>query len=191
MLETTPNSMLYHEYFERYRDKRTMVKQRCFRLCREPLTSWHMSRDSVKMMSHMPNVSSIPSNKYTEAIFPVGIIKKVIGEKPCPPTSPKPTSPKPISPKPTSPKPISPKPTSPKPISPKPTSPKPTSPKPISPKPTSPKPTSPKPKLPSLDVGNAAVGEPREVRVNARPRQQSENSNSQSLFGVWDYIIIL
>ena len=27
------------------------------------------------------NVSSIPSNRYTEAIFPVGIIKKVIGEK--------------------------------------------------------------------------------------------------------------
>ena len=40
-------------------------------------------------------MSSIPSNRYTEAIFPVGIIKKVIGEKrqggwyPPPPSSPR------------------------------------------------------------------------------------------------------
>ena len=32
MLETTPTFLLYHKYFKRYRDKRTMVKQRCFRL---------------------------------------------------------------------------------------------------------------------------------------------------------------
>ena len=45
------------------------------------MTSWHMSRDSVKMMSHMQNVSPIPSNRYDEAISAVGIIKKVTGEK--------------------------------------------------------------------------------------------------------------
>ena len=45
------------------------------------MTSWHMLRDSIKMMSHMPKCVSIPSNRYDEAIFAVGIIKKVTGEK--------------------------------------------------------------------------------------------------------------
>ena len=40
------------------------------------LTSWHISRDSVKMMSYMSNVSLIPTNRYAEAIFAIGIIQK-------------------------------------------------------------------------------------------------------------------
>ena len=43
-----------------------------------------MSRDSIKMMSHMSKCVShppIPSNRYAEGIFAIGIIKKVTGEK--------------------------------------------------------------------------------------------------------------
>ena len=53
MLKTTPTLLLYHIYIKRYVDLQTMVKTVHFDHRHGQLTSWHMSRDSVKMMSHM------------------------------------------------------------------------------------------------------------------------------------------